>query len=444
MKINSIFLVLFATLSAQAAELQYHGYMRAPVGTNSSGGKQVLLNNPGSQGNEFRLGNESGYGEAFFVGHFADGKGEKIPYFDAHLAFAYNPSMNSQYSDTAATGDQIQFVEAYAKGGYFDNLPMSFWAGKRFYRDGDVHMNDFFYFANMSGNGGGIEDYEISNGKLSLALLQYVDDRSLTGSTTGNPAKHALDFRWRDFKVSDSDSIEFWLAQGYTGPGKGATVVTTAAPVSTPVDYQASSGTVAGVKWTKKMGEGTNNFAIVYGTGVMESLTLDSTAYAANDSVKKKKRARLVENYSTELNEKWAIQAALAYEDIDSGAATKNKSSWTSIGVRPMYYFTDHFRLQFEAGYSLVKNEAETGANGSSAGDRSLTRITLAPEVAFGKGYYTRPVVRFFVTHSFWNDANKDTANTGSMISQLTASNAAQLKDKNSETQSGFEAEVWF
>ena len=439
-------MIVFAALSLNAADLQYHGYMRAPVGTNSSGGKQVLLNNPGSQGNEFRLGNEGGYGEAFFVEHFADAKGEKIPYFDAHLSFAYNPSMNSQYGDTAPTGDQIQFVEAYAKGGYFDNLPMSFWAGKRFYRDGDIHMNDFFYFANMSGNGGGIEDLQVANGELSLALLQYVDDRTLTAASTGNPAKHALDFRWRDFKINEKDALEFWLAEGYTGPGKGATSAT-ATPPSAPVDYQASAGTAAGVKWTRKLTDGTNNFAVVYGTGVMESLTLDSTAYAADDSVKKKKRARVIENYSTELNEKWAIQVAIAYEDIDSGTANNNKSSWTSLGVRPMYYFTDHFRIQTELGYSLVKNDAETGAGGTKAGDRTLTRITLAPEVAIGKGYYTRPVVRFYVTHSMWNDANKDSSNTGSMISQInkgSTSNGSFLKDKNSETQTGFQAEAWF
>ena len=439
MKLMSLLLTAFCFVSAKAAELQYHGYMRGPVGTNSSGGKQVKLSNPGAQGNEFRLGNEEGYGEAFFVEHFADGKGEKLPYFDAHLGFAYNPPLNTQYGDTTPDGDRIQFVEAYVKGGYFDDLPMSFWAGKRFYRDGDIHMDDFFFFADMSGNGGGIEDYEVSNGTLSAALLQYVDDRTLTG-TTGKPAKQALDLRWRNFKISEKDSLEFWLAQGYTAPGKGVT----AAPASTPVDYQAGSGTAGGIKWTQKYTSGLNDFAIVYGTGVMESLSLNSRAYAENDSIKQKKRLRFVENYTTELNDKWAVQAAAIYEAVDTGAATNNKQTWTSIGIRPMYYFTDHFRMQAEVGHSIVKNDSEVSIGGVSAGPRTLTRVTLAPEVAFGKGYYTRPVIRFYVTHSMWNDANKDVANTGSMVSKLAATDAALLRDKNNETQTGFQAEVWF
>jgi maltoporin len=446
MKITSklfvIVTIFFSVLSQ--AELDYRGYMRAPVATNSSGGKQITLNNPGSQGNEFRLGNETGYGEASFINHFGKVADKANGYFDAHLTFAYAPPMNSQYGDQAPvggvnTGDGIQYVEAYAKGGNFDGIKMSYWAGKRFYRDGDVHMNDFFYFADMSGNGGGIEDLEIGNGTLSFALLQYVDDRTLTNTTTGHPSKKAFDFRWRNFAISDKDKLEFWVAPGYTAPGKGTTTTTT----PTAVEYQASSGVAGGVKWTSELTQGTNNFAVVYGTGVMQSLSLNNSAYALNDNVKKANRLRLVENYSTELNEKWAIQAAAAYELADSGNSTK--SSWTSLGVRPMYYFTDHFRLQVEAGYSVVNDEAEVAAlGGAKVGNRSLTRLTLAPEISFGKGYYSRPVVRFFVTHSMWNDANKDLTNANSMIAKLNAGGLTSLNNKNDETQMGFEAEVWF
>lgn len=431
----------FCSFAAQAGEFEYRGYMRAPVGTNSAGGKQIQLTNPGSQGNEFRLGNETGYGEAYFTQHFFKSNDKKGPFFDANLTFAYNPSMNSQYSDTTANGDRIQFVEAYAKGGNLGDVPLSFWAGKRFYRDADIHMNDFFYFANMSGNGGGVEDIDVSNGTLAVALLQYADDRSLNNSTTGNPAKHALDLRWRDVTISDSDKLHFWLVQAYTAPGKGKAATTAA----TPVDYQASTGNAIGARWRHSLAQGNNDIALMYGTGVMESLTLDSTAFAADDSVKKRRRLRFVESYSTEINEKWAIQAAAVYEDADSGASSNNKSDWTSLGVRPMYYFSDHYRIQGEIGYSVVKNYSEIDGSGNSFGSRNLTRVTLAPEVAFGKGYYTRPVIRFYVTYSSWNAANREATNPNSLIGKLNSdSGIVSLNDKSSETQSGFEAEVWF
>lgn len=445
MKINlQIFfsaILLFAPL-AQAGEFEYGGYMRAPVGTNSSGGKQIQLTNPGSQGNEFRLGNETGYGEAYFTQHFFKSLDKKAPFFDAHLTFAYNPSMNSQYSDTSTTGDYIQFVEAYAKGGNLGDVPLSFWAGKRFYRDADIHMNDFFYFANMSGNGGGVEDIPVSNGTLAVALLQYADDRTLNNSTTGNPAKHALDLRWKELALSESDQLHLWFVQAYTAPGKGKIPST-----GTTVDYQASSGNAIGARWRHSLSQGNNDLALVYGTGVMESLTLDSTAFASDDSVKKRRRLRLVENYSTELSEKWAIQAAAVYEDADSGASTANKSNWTSLGVRPLYYFSNHYRIQGELGYSVVRDDSEVDGSGNAAGNRNLTRLTIAPEVAFGKGYYTRPVIRFYVTYSSWNAANKDASNPKSLIGKLNSSGGGSivsLNGKSSETQTGFQAEVWF
>lgn len=70
--------------------------------------------------------------------------------------------------------------------------------------------------------------------------------------------------------------------------------------------------------------------------------------------------------------------------------------------------------------------------------------MTLSPEVSFGKSNFSRPVIRFYVTHSFWNDANKDTTNTGSLLAKLGSNDGTALRDKNSETQTGFQAEAWF
>src|SRR5262249_39734797 len=135
--------VLLFCAHATAADLDYKIYGRAAVGTNAEGGKQIDLNNPGSQGNEFRLGNESSaYSEAYFTSRILKGASADDPFFDANLTFAYNPPMNSQYGDGSDNGDTIQVIQAYAKGGNFDDVHMSFWAGKRFYRDIDIHMDD--------------------------------------------------------------------------------------------------------------------------------------------------------------------------------------------------------------------------------------------------------------------------------------------------------------
>ena len=47
---------------------------------------------------------------------------------------------------------------------------MKFWAGLRYYRRHDIHINDFFFY-NMSGGGGGVEDFELLFGKMALAWI---------------------------------------------------------------------------------------------------------------------------------------------------------------------------------------------------------------------------------------------------------------------------------
>ena len=47
---------------------------------------------------------------------------------------------------------------------------MKFWAGDRFYERSDIHINDFF-FRNLSGGGGGVEDIQLPFGQLALAWI---------------------------------------------------------------------------------------------------------------------------------------------------------------------------------------------------------------------------------------------------------------------------------
>src|SRR4051812_25001332 len=98
-------LLAAASTSVLAAEMDYGLYLRSSAGTNSEGGKQILLQNPGSSGNEFRLGNESTYAEVTFTGHALKAPDKKSPFFDAVMTFVYNPQMNSQYGDTTANTD---------------------------------------------------------------------------------------------------------------------------------------------------------------------------------------------------------------------------------------------------------------------------------------------------------------------------------------------------
>ena len=445
MKKVGLLFALFLCFNAHAstAILDYQGYLRTPVGTNSAGGKEIQLNNPGSSGNEFRLGNETPYAEAYFTAHLLKPENKSEPFFNTNLTFAYDPPMNSQYGDTATQTDHIQVVQAYVKGGNLDGLKMSFWAGKRFYRDVDVHMDDFYYFADMSGSGGGIEDIQMQNGTLSVAFLQY-SNQYVVNTTNGPPSKQALDLRWRDLELSKVNKLYLWMAEGYTAPGSGTDI--SAGTPGTPITYAAAHGTALGARWRHDYTDKDfNDLALVIGNSVMETFTLNADAYSADGTdLGSKSRWRVVEHYSSELNEKWGLQGAAIYEGANNGDAGSTHFHWYSLGVRPVYYITDHFHIVGQLGHSIVEDGSETGTGGAKAGERTLTRITIAPEAAIGKGLFARPVVRTYLTYSMWNEANKDNGNKHSLVGNLNSQKIAAMNDKTSEVQIGFEGEVWF
>lgn len=438
------FLITVSAAPVLAAEMDYGLYLRTSAGTNADGGKQILLQNPGSSGNEFRLGNESTYSEVTFTGHALKTEKDQ-PFFDATMTFVYNPEMNSQYGDTTNNTDYVQVVQAFIKGGNLPDVPYTLWAGKRFYRDVSAYMDDFFYFADMSGVGAGVDQIKMGNGHLAFAYLQK-SDNDFRAATNGAPAKQALDVRWRDIQLNSKNVLHAWAAVAYSSPGNGNYVDSTG--TSTPTTYEAASGVVGGLRHRHLLSETAyNDAAFIWGNGNMATLTLESAPAFAKTGVYDPgaNRYRLVDNIVTEIGDRWGIEGVLVYEQSDSGKATDSKTTWYSAGVRPHYKWSDHIRFTLEAGMSNVEVESERNTNGDKAGNRTLTRVTFAPELIVGKAFHARPILRAYVTHTAWNGANADTGNTGSMLGKLKADNNNEaLIGERETTQYGFQGEIWF
>lgn len=438
---NLIFTILISK-NCLAVDIDYKGYMRASSGSNSFGGQKFSLNNKNSSGNEFRLGNESNYGESTFLTHLISSSQNKSHYFDASLTLAFDQAGSTQYSDTSSgiafsksTSDKyvntLQVIEAFVQGGKFNDSSISYWAGKRFYRSSSMHINDFFYFADMSGNGAGITDLPILSSHLNIAYLVY-SDTTIKGSN-GYPTKQVLDFQLKDLKITQDDGLHLWFSEGYSAPGNGLD------ESGTFTDFKAASGTAVGAKWSHTFSTATsNNFAIVYGSSVMESLTLNNNAVVISDVSKKKNRIRVVNDLNSEINQNWGLELGFVFEKLNLGTETNNQSVWQSIGARPIYYINDNYQIAFEVGQSSVKDESEFSSDGQSIGQRDLTRITVAPAVVIGKGFYQRPVIRAYLTHSNWNSANKNTQYG------VTRGFESALAGINNVSQFGVQTEVWF
>jgi maltoporin len=419
--------------------VDFAGYLRAGTGFSLYGGKQNCFNNYGTAGNEFRLGNEcSIYGEATTRVHFAQAKNPGDPFFNSTLTMAFFPPGNSQYEDNDSDGRDINVVEAYAEGGNWDGFKLTYWAGKRFYRASDLHMNDFYYFAAMNGNGGGVGDIDVNFGKLKLAILQ---EASNAQTTSGQLGKIALDAQITDISLkglgefSTNDSLHLWAVAATTAPGYD---------VSNSKKYEAGKGFVLGARHHHSLAEGFSQLALMYGNGVMESLSLGGgtsidTTPGNISTINDASRLRIVEQVTTKFNSSWAAQAAAVYEKRDNGASSDSGSTWWDIGARPVYFITDHFHLMGEVGHSVVSDDSER-KNGSRIGARHLTRITLAPQVSLGPDFFARPVIRAYVTHSFWNDANKVSMAGSHAIAGANSPYGETL----SGTSIGVQTEVWF
>ncbi|MBK9040391.1 MAG: carbohydrate porin [Bdellovibrionales bacterium] len=437
-----------STLQSQANPsegFEYTGYFRSGTGTNSLGGNYECFNNKKTSGNEFRIGNECAtYGEATFTFHHL--KSEKNdPFFKSQIRLAYVANdFGKAGTGTPVTytnnGDAVfSLAEAYVQGGKFQDVPYTFWAGKRFYREPDLFMNDWFYYGNTVGNGAGVEEIPVGIGKLAIAQLRQVNTDAADGGRTekGRPGITLWDARLKDIAITENDKLEFWVAYGHSPEGTS---------VATPTDvYEKGTGLIVGAKNHYEFDGGFYDAALIRGSGLMQSLELsgDSTPIKETSTPTTQKstqqdalRWRLVNHVQYEIpNSKWAFHAGISHERWDSGAATKNLGKWTSVGILPVYFLTDHIQLTGQLGASLVDDESEL--NGSDPlGQRTLYRATIAPQIAINTKLSARPVLRAYYTQSWWNDKNKGASYVGA--------NAPSFVDKTSGASYGFQAEVWF
>ncbi len=94
--------------------------------------------------------------------------------------------------------------------------------------------------------------------------------------------------------------------------------------------------------------------------------------------------------------EQFSIGTALVYQFTDFGDDTPEQH-WISGGVRPIWHINEYFNIALETGVDWL-SDSITGESGT------LGKITLAPELALGDQFFTRPVIRAFVTYAQWSD----------------------------------------
>lgn len=385
------------------------GYFRAGYGRDDKGGPQVAFQAPGSMA-KYRLGNEAeNYGELTFGKNFYVPdlfKLDPAPRPDGTptgpiARFQTTMSIYNPYEDLLSSGStDFGLPEVWGSiGNVVAAQPsMKFWAGSRFYRRHDIHINDF-YFYNMSGTGGGVEDIALPFGKFAFAWIGAASSSGVSDLPVPDANNEAgftkvnFDFRLYEVPVPLGKG-EFGFV--YSRSDSGLDSNGNSAP--------DSDGYAVTFLHTHEglFGDGVNKFALQFGTGAATTFTSGFETFAQTNGVFIRPfeddswRFRVTEHFTANLSDVFSVGPALVYQVTDYNDAG-DRVEWASAGVRPVLHFNKFVSLAFEGGVDWVKDEAADTSG-------YLYKLTLAPQVSLGNKFFSRPVIRGFVTYAQWGD----------------------------------------
>ncbi|SDI55970.1 carbohydrate porin [Aliiruegeria lutimaris] len=355
------------SLSSEDYGFFSHGYYRFGAGsTDSEEFTAFKLNGAGAK---YRLGNESDIYDEVSVGYRgALGNGSDFLFEVMYNGWADSNALNFG-SDLNADGGFAQAYLGIERLGSGATAESFLWAGRRYYRRRDVHMNDFYY-EDFSGDGIGLEGIAVRDFKVSPALFYYDrDDDDLDYTST------TLDLRVHDISLWDSWKGEVGVAW-IDGDGDDQI-----GEDGYSLRFHLENSDLSWGEWKN---------ALMYGQGA----GIDFNSKGNTDAGSDDSRVRFVTQALIKSSEDLETQATAVWQRTEMGDETE---TWVSAGVRPQYNFTKDFGVAVELGYDWVEND--------SADPGSLTKLTLAPFYSFGKkGYFSRPQLRAFVTWAEWSD----------------------------------------
>jgi maltoporin len=413
------------------------GYLRVGAGVSTSGGTQDCYYLGNGNGHGYRLGNECdsytelGYSKTLlksddgirFVGHF----------------------MITDYSGNSAYSGNVQisqiFISVVGLEGLNGGTP---WLGERFYERPDIHWMDLQYI-NLNGTGGGIDNIDTAwGGKFSYAVFKDNDTNNYSGTSfssfSSSNAAIRNDFLYRNLPVNAGGSLDAIVGlilptspsddrhKGYNlhvfhkqsilgggnlfgvqygmGPGTGEGTPTQFDPSQPTSAFGSTGGVGPNAICCNRMGQS------------------GSTLLGPEDT-----RLRIFDAIWIQPTPRFSAAFDLLYE-ADKFPVYGGISSWESMGVRPEYAFTRHFKLQGEIGIDRVTYpEAPT---------ENLIKYTLAPTLTLGPGFFDRPELRLFVTRANWNSAAIATVNANNVT------NTASIGQTTSDTSFGIQLEAWW
>ncbi|MBV8657203.1 MAG: carbohydrate porin [Burkholderiales bacterium] len=449
----------FAMQAAWAAEVDFHGYLRSGSGSGSQSGDVACfqINAPGFSGDvgrAGRLGNECDtYGELALGANLGEVEGIT---FKLHTLEAFGTDQVADYEQSTPAWREAWGEADNIGSGALANA--SIWVGKRFYKRHDVHIDDFFYQA-VTGPGAGIENIDAGIGKFSYALMRSDDANyasglsGQTGISDGNqlrstiPGNTGVGFLDHDFRLEGVGigfgSLDFTLnlVQNHVGSNissENGWAFTTQHNLDNPLGLGGFNAFIV---------QAAHGSAALDGTALTWYWGCTNQSLNPNPGCNPTSPTNLGQPSS--INHRgWRVMDHWVFEPKGSNwngaffiGHAQEAYRWTN-GVyqktntatfRPVYHFDDAYSLAFEAGTTRV----DPGQGGQSY---HLNKLTIAPQLSVGKGFWARPVLRAYYTYAQWNSAAGNPAATGRDLNTPLP----QYAGKTSGSSWGVQMEAWW
>jgi len=382
--------------AASAVEFtaDFHGYTRVGTGHTTESGSQQCFKLEGAA-TKYRLGNEcENLAEFDFQKNIAEFTDGSVLSAETMAIISNNYGHKQTFRMSDGNG-YARLAQAYIKWG---NIPWlnegNLWAGRRYYKRHDVHINDFFYW-NPQGTGIGIEDVGVGDGPIKLS---YFFSRQDNADQSLFISKH--DLRMEGIPTNEGGSlnvgVNYYQTTGAIPGGDAGMAVT--------VQHQQQNAV-----------GGRNVVAVQYGKAA--GIGLGGTAVLA--SSKDNTRLRVVEAFEWQ-GDRLGGQATAVFQRTSFPGATPDEE-WTSIGVRPVYAFSDQIKVALEVG----RDQVDTGT--PAGGKPELTKATIALAWApRGTNWNQRPEFRVYYTQANWNTAAQLAATPDSTLSDTGAFGTAK------------------
>ncbi len=379
---------------------EFHGYLRAGYGVNQSGGGQQRIVHPDGlfEISPGRLGAEPDtYGELTFRYNFPADEGGPQFTVQSTLAYRYvgersnytTPSWDPAGPEWRSNGD-ILFREAFVTAtNVVATAPdLQFWIGQRFYDRHDIHIYDY-YFLDMSGYGGGVENIRLGPGKLAVAYLGGTRDDAIIDARGNTLTKQAIDLRWSELPAFGGKGM-LWISPMFLNGGEG-------------VNPGREFGVAAGWVQMNTLSKGYNKWSVQYGYGPASQFNtyVSAVDFQVPGTLDDSETFQFTNQTVWQFSDQFSVMGAVIVnynETTFPGNPHGTDRLLLSGAVRPIYMFTKNLGLTTEVGVDWTDDVRFDERRGSA----TLGKITVAGIIKPSGSFWTRPELRAYVSYFRW------------------------------------------